>query len=173
MGALLSRPKAEDIQLLSTENRLEPFWLVTIATRTRYDRNRGYTLTVGGPEVQQVTILEHQVTVDRQAKGGPSVMLTGIEHCQEEHRVSRFFDGITGDKDERSKYLTFPALEIPALDTFAPEGVLVVPPQAAATAVVRQVMAEVVKPVQALMIHEERVDVENIDLYFRPVYAFE
>ncbi len=173
VGALLSRPKAEDIQLLSTENRLEPFWLVTIASRTRYDRNRGYTLTVGGPEVQQVTILEHQVTVDRQAKGGPSVMLTGIEHCQEEHRVSRFFDGITGDKDERSKYLTFPALEIPALDTFAPEGVLVVPPQAAATAVVRQVMAEVVKPVQALMIHEERVDVENIDLYFRPVYAFE
>ena len=48
-----------------------------------------------------------------------------------------------------------------------------VPPQARATAVVRQVMSEVVKPVQAQMIHEERVDVEAIDLYFRPVYAFE
>jgi len=49
----------------------------------------------------------------------------------------------------------------------------VVPPQALATAVVRQVMAEVVKPVQAQVLHEERVDVEAIDLYFRPVYAFE
>jgi hypothetical protein len=173
VGALLTRPKAEDIQLLSTENRLEPFWLVTIAARTRYDRNRTYTLTVGGPEVQQVTILEHQVTVDRQAKGGPSVVLTGIEHCQEEHRVTRFFDGISGDKTDCSKYLTFPALEIDNLETFAPEGVLVAPPAARATAVVRQVMAEAVKPVQAQIIHEERVDVENIDLYFRPVYAFE
>jgi hypothetical protein len=34
-------------------------------------------------------------------------------------------------------------------------------------------MSEVVKPVQGQTIHEERVDVEAIDLYFRPVYAFE
>jgi hypothetical protein len=173
VGALLSRPKAEDIQLLSTENRLEPFWQITIATRTRYDRNRSYTLSVGGAEVQQVTILEHQVTVDRQAKGGPSLSLAGVEHCQEESRVTRFFDGISGEKADCSKYLTFPALEIAGLETFSPEGVLVVPPQARATAVVRQVMTEAVKPVQAQIIHEERVDVENIDLYFRPVYAFE
>jgi hypothetical protein len=49
----------------------------------------------------------------------------------------------------------------------------VVVPQARATAVVRQVMTEVVQPVQAQVIHEERMDVEAIDLYFRPVYAFE
>jgi hypothetical protein len=173
VGALLTRPKAEDIQLVSTENRLEPFWLVTISTRTRYDRNRSYSLAVSGQEVQQVTLLEHQVTVDHNAKGGPSINVPGVEHCQEEHRVTRFFDGMTGDKEDRSKYLTFPALEIANLETFAPEGALVVPPGAAATAVVRQVMTEVVKPVQAQVIHEERVDVENIDLYFRPVYAFE
>lgn len=173
VGALLARPKVDDIQLVSVENRLEPFWLITVATRTRYDRNRTYTLTVTGPEVQQVTLLDHQVTVDRQAKGGPSLALTGLEHCQEEHRLTRFFDGLTGEREDRTRYLTFPALEIPALETFAPEGVLVVPPQARATAVVRQVMSEAVKPVQAQIIHEERVDVENIDLYFRPVYAFE
>jgi hypothetical protein len=34
-------------------------------------------------------------------------------------------------------------------------------------------MSEVVKPVQAQTILEERVDVEAIDLFFRPVYAFE
>jgi hypothetical protein len=173
VGALLARPKAEDIQLVSTENRLEPFWLITIATRTRYDRNRTYTLTVSGPEVQQVTVLDHEMTVDRQAKGGPSLSLTGIEHCQEESRVTRTFDGMSGEKEDCSKYLTFPALEIANLEAFAPEGVLVAPPAARATAVVRQVMTEAVKPVQAQIIHEERVDVENIDLYFRPVYAFE
>jgi hypothetical protein len=173
VGALLSRPKSEEIQLISTENRLEPFWEVTISSRTRYDRNRSYTLPVGGPEVRQVTILEHEVTVDPKAKGGPSLQLTGVEHCMEEHRVSRTFDGLSGEKEDFSKYLSFAKQEIPDLTAFAPEGLLVVPPQARATAVVRQVMSEVVKPVQAQTIHEERVDVEEMDLYFRPVYAFE
>ena len=73
LGALLSRPKAEDIQLLSVESRMEPFWLVIISARTRYDRSRSFTLAVSGPEVQQVTVLDHQVTVDPKAKGGPAI----------------------------------------------------------------------------------------------------
>jgi len=39
---------------------------------------------------------------------------------------------------------------------------------------VRQVMTEMIKPVQsAATIHEERVDVEAIELNFRPIYALE
>jgi hypothetical protein len=173
VGALLSRPKPDDIQLIATESRLEPFWLVTISTRTRFDRNRSFSLTVSGPEVQQVTLLEHQVTVDPKTKGGPSIALSAVEHCLEERRVSRHFDGLTGEKADYGKYLTYPSLEITNLESFVPEGVLVVTPQARATAVVRQVMSEVVQPVQAQVIHEERVDVEAMNLYFRPVYALE
>jgi hypothetical protein len=51
--------------------------------------------------------------------------------------------------------------------------VLVVPPQAHATTVVRAVLADAIKPVQAQVIHEERVNVEALELYFRPVYALE
>jgi hypothetical protein len=163
----------EDIHLYATESRLEPYCVVTIATRTRYDRNRNFTLTVSGPEVQQVTLLEHQVTVDPKTKGGPSIALSAVEHCLEERRVSRYFDGLTGEKGDFAKYLTYPSLEITNLESFVPEGVFVVTPQARATAVVRQVMSEVVQPVQAQVIHEERVDVEAMSLYFRPVYAFE
>jgi hypothetical protein len=173
MGALLSRPKAEDIRLLSTESRLEPFWLVTISARTRFDRNHTFTLTVSGPEVQQLTILEHQVKVTPAAKGLPTVSLNAVEHCLEERRVSATFDGLTGDRFDYSRYLSYPSLEITELESFVPAGFFVVTPQARATAVTRQVMAEVVQPVQAQVIHEERVDVEAIDLYFRPVYAFE
>lgn len=173
VGALLSRPKADDIQLVSTEARLEPFWLVTISGRTRYDRNRTFSLTVGGPEVQQITVLEHQVKVDPAAKGAPQVHLSAVEHCLDERRVSVTFDGLTGNRFDYSRYLTYPSLEITNLESFVPEGFFVVVPQARATAVTRQVMAEVVQPVQAQVIHEERVDVEAIDLYFRPMYAFE
>jgi hypothetical protein len=51
--------------------------------------------------------------------------------------------------------------------------VLVVPPQAHATTVVRAVLADVIKPVQAQVILEERVNVDALELYFRPVYAME
>jgi hypothetical protein len=43
-----------------------------------------------------------------------------------------------------------------------------------ATAIIRQVMSEVVQPVsKAQIIHDERVDIETLELNFRPVYAFE
>lgn len=174
VGALLSRPKPEEIQLVAAENRLEAFWQITIAARTVFDRNRSYSVAVGGPEVARVTVLGQEVVVDAKAKGGPAITLAATEHCLQELRVSQLFDGLSGEKADLSKYLSYSKTEIADLAAFAPEGVLVVPPQVRATAVVRQVMTEAVKPVQnAQVIHEERVDVEVIDLNFRPVYAFE
>jgi hypothetical protein len=72
------------------------------------------------------------------------------------------------------KFLSFAKTLIVDIEQFAPEGVLVVPPQVNANAIVRQVLTEVIKPVQnAQVIHEERVDVETLELNFRPMYAFE
>jgi len=174
VGALLSRPKPEEIQLAGVENRLEPFWHISITARTVYDRNRTYTVVVTGPEVQRVSVLGQELVVDPKAKGGPAFALTGAEHCFEEQRASRTFDALSGEKADFGKYLSASKTEIADLAAFAPEGMLVIPPQVRATAVVRQVMAEVIKPVQqAQVIHEERVDVEAVDLNFRPVYAFE
>jgi hypothetical protein len=173
VGALLSRPKPDEIKVIGMENRLEPFWLVTIGTHTVFDRNRSFTVTVAGPEVKSVTLLEHEVPAQAQPKGAPTITLQGVEHCLEETVVTRHFEGISGAKADFGRYLSAPSLEILNLETFAPENILVVPPQARASAVVRQVMGEVVQPVQAQMILEERVDVKAIDLYFRPVYAFE
>ncbi len=170
VGSLISRPKPEEIKHVSSENRLEAFWSVSISARTVYDRNKSYSVAVGGSEVQRVTVLGQEIAVDAKSK---SFALNGIEHCLDERRVSSTFDGISGQKNDFSKYLAFEKLEIPEADKFLPEGILVVPPQMRATAVVRQVMSEVVKPVQAQTILEERVDVEAIDLFFRPVYAFE
>lgn len=174
VGALLTRPRPEEVRLTAIENRLEPFWLVTLFTRTAYDRHRTYIVPVSGPEVQRVTVLGQEVTVEAQAKGAPSFSLAGVEHCVEEQRVSYTFDGLSGQKANLSKYLSFAKTEILDLATFAPEGVLVVPPQVRASAVVRQVMAEVVRPVQqAQEVLEERIEFEALDLNFRPVYALE
>jgi hypothetical protein len=171
-GSLISRPNPNEIQVVSVENRLEPYWVVTAASRTAYDRQQLYTIPIKGEEVREVTILGQKLTIA--SKGNPSITLNGTEHCVEEHRLTRFYDGLSGQKADLSRFQPFTKTEITDISQFAPEGTLVVPPQMRATAIVRQVLGEVIQPVtKAQVIHEERVDVEAIELNFRPVYALE
>jgi hypothetical protein len=172
LGALIARPKPEDIQIVSFESRLEAFWLINVFVRTVYERSHTYTIQVSGVEVHHVTALGQDLPVAADPKGGASFLLNGVEYCVEELRQSYTFDG-TGTKMDFSKYQSFAKSEIADLGQFAPAGVLVVPPQAHSTTVVRAVLAEVIKPVQAQVIHEERVNVEALDINFRPVYALE
>jgi hypothetical protein len=171
-GSLISRPNPNEIQVISVENRLEPYWVVTAASRTSYDRQQVYNIPIKGEEVREVTLLDQKLTVS--SKGAPSLTLSGVEHCVEEHRLTRFYDGLSGQKADLSRFQPFTKTEITDIGQFAPEGILVVPPQMRATAIVRQVLSEVIQPVtKAQVIHEERVDVEAIELNFRPVYALE
>jgi len=172
LGSLISRPKPEDIQLVSVESRLEAFWQISVFLRTSYERNRTYSIPLSGPEIQQVTALGQDLPVTYSPKGGAGFELQGVEHCLEEKRHQFTFDG-SGAQLDLSKYQPFAKTEITELDKFAPEGVIVVPPPAKATTVVRSVMANVIKPVKADIIHEERLDVEVLDINFRPIYAFE
>jgi hypothetical protein len=173
VGALLSRPKAEEIHLLSIESRYDPFWQVSATARTRFDRTRTYTVLVSGAEVQSITALEHDLPLDPQSRE-PAFLLNSIEHCYIEHRASRAFDGLSGNIVDLGKYHPFARTLVEDVEHFKPEGAQIIPPQLKATAVVRQVLAEVVKPAQnAHVIHEERVDVETIALNFLPVYVLE
>jgi hypothetical protein len=172
VGAMLSRPKPEEIQAVSAESRLEAFWLINTLVRTVYDNHRTYTVPVNGPEVKRVSALGQELPVATGTKGAASFTLEAVEHCVEESRGSYTFDS-AGSRADLSKYLSFAKVEIADLGQFTPPGVLVVPPQANATTVMRAVLADAIKPVQAQKIHEEQVNVEALDLYFRPVYAVE
>lgn len=174
LGSLFSRAKPEELQLATVENRVEPFWLLEASSRTVYDRARTYTVPVSGSEVRSVTLMGTNFPAVPQSKGEPAFTLTGVEYCIQELQSRQTFDGITGAKVDLLKYSGSAKTEIADINSFAPEGILVVPPQVKANAVVRQVTADVVQPVQNVQtIHEERVDIKTIDLNFRPIYAFE
>jgi hypothetical protein len=171
-GTLISRPNPAEIQIVSVENRLEPYWMVTAASHTSYDRQQVYTIPIKGDEVREVTVLGQRHRLN--STKTPSFTLNGVEHCVEENRLTHFFDGISGQKFDFNRFQRFTKTEITDLEHFAPEGVIVVPAQMKATAIIRQVLSEVIKPVStAQIIHEERVDIETLELNFRPVYAFE
>jgi hypothetical protein len=172
LGALITRPKPDDIQIVSFENRLEAYWLINVFVHTVFERNQTYTIPVNGKEVDHVTALGQDLPVNVNNKGAANFSLIGVEHCIEESRDSYTFDG-SGNKIDMSKYNSFAKTEISNLGQFTPAGVLVVPPEAHASTIVRAVLANVIKPVQAQVIHEEKVTVEALDINFRPVYALE
>lgn len=171
-GTLISRPNPAEIQLVTEESRLEPHWMVTASSHTSYDRQQVYTIPIKGDEVREVTVLGQKLRLN--SKGSPSFTLNGTEHCVEENRVTHYFDGLSGQKYDLNRFHRFTKTEINDLESLALEGMLVVPAQMKATAIIRQVMSEIIKPVtKAQIIHEERVDIEVLELNFRPVYAFE
>jgi len=170
LSTIFSRPKAEEIQIVYSECRYEPFWHVACKVRYVYDRTRSYNVPVSASEVQRVTVegVEHQITAKPR-----QFTITGIEHCLEESSTELVFDAVSGDERDWKSYLRFGKETIPDLSQFASEESIIVPPEVRASAVVRQVLGSMMRPIQADAVHEERVDVQTVDLYFRPVYAFE
>jgi hypothetical protein len=169
--SLFSRPKDDEFELLYKEKRYQPFWHIICSSHYVYERQRQYPLKVSGSEVEAVTIEGMQYD----ASSG-TITLSGLEHCREEVRNETLIDGLTNASDaDLAGYLEYPKTEIAEedLDDFQPADAIVVPPQARATAVVRDILIGMIKSVQADRIIEDRIDVERVDLYYRPVYAFQ
>jgi hypothetical protein len=99
-------------------------------------------------------------------------VVDSVEHCLDDFRYHYTFDS-EGTRKDMAKYQPFEKEEIIDLNEFAPEGIVIAAPKASATTVVRKVLSEIIKPVQAEVILEEQITIESLDIYFRPVYAFE
>jgi hypothetical protein len=171
VASIFARPKDEDFELLYKEKRYQPFWHIVCSSHYVYERRRQYPLQVSGPEVKSVAIegLEYD------ASSG-TITLSGLEHCREELAQEVLIDGFTNQPNpDLVGYLKYPTTEVAEddLDDFQPEDAIVVPPQARASAVVRDILIGMIKSVQADRIIEDRIDVERVDLYYRPVYAFQ
>jgi hypothetical protein len=169
VNALLQRVKPEEVELLATQKRWEPFWHVSCATRQVYDRTRKFSVPVTGPEVQSLTLHETDYPVLNRA-----IAFTAVEHCREENRQQMFFDGVSGETQDLGNLIGNPRSEVGDLADFAArDSAIVVPPEIRASFVMRQALQAMLKPVQADVIFEEVVTIEAIDLYYRPIFAFE
>jgi len=171
LGNLLQRPKADDIELVASQRRLEPFWHVACQARYVYDRSRDYTIPASSPEVRQVTVHGEEYTIN--AAAGAFVLPT-VEHCREEFGAELFVDGVSGaPAPDAAAIVTGPRQEVEDLSGLGGEDTIVLAPEQRASFVVRQLLGTMMKPVQADRIIEESMTLQNIDLYYRPWWAFE
>lgn len=187
LGALLSRPKPEEVDLVYAETRYEPIWHVVCTVRFAFDRNREFSVPVTGPEVQRVTLFDREfaVAVSQAAQPGllqqlglggaaRSVNVPGVEHCLDENRQERIVDAVTGQPASLAvEALAGEKTEVTDLTELASGDALIVPPQIPATQIVKSLFAMMIKEIQADKVMEETAHVERLDLLFRPIYAFE
>jgi hypothetical protein len=173
LGSILQRPKSEDVVLLASQRRLEPFWHVVGRAQYVYERTRDYVVPASAPEVREVTI--HGETYPIAATGGAGrFTIPALEHCREELAHTLDADARTGARvGDAAAILSGPRDEVEDPATLSADETVVVPPEQRASFVVRQLLAEMLKPVQADRILEESLTLETIDLCYRPVWAFE
>jgi hypothetical protein len=170
LASMLQRPKADDIELVDSQRRLEPFWHVGCSALYVYDRSRDYTVPASGPQVREVTVQGETYPI---TPGGSFVIPT-MEHCREEFRQALFLDGVTGAAvADAPSIIGGQKHEVHDPAELAVEADIVVPPEQRASFVVRQLLTGMLKPVQADSVTEESITFEQTDLYYRPWWAFE
>jgi hypothetical protein len=174
IGGLLSRPKPEDVVLVATQRRLEPFWHVVCTAHYRYDRTRTYTVPASAADVRGVTVLGEDYQVVASGKNPPAFGLPVLEHCSDDLREEVWTDGLTGQPvGNGAALMTGPSRVVADPAAVEADDVIVVPPDHRVSAIVRQLLAKLMVPLQADQIFEEQLAVPAMELVYRPIWAFE
>ena len=170
MTSFLSRPKDDDFELLYSEHRYQPFWHVIAKARYVYDRTAQYQIAPNGSEVRSVTLEKTDYVVTN-----GHIHVSVMEHCSQDEQDEVFVDGVTGKNNpDLSQYLSLsPKVATDKLEKLITKGSIVVPPQARVSAIMRDALSKMIKGIQADKILEEQVEVQCVDLYYHPVYAFQ
>lgn len=166
---LLSRPKPEDITITHSEKQYKPFWHAVCSTHFEYKRNREFTVKISDPIVQKVTIFGEEKTIDPQR----NITLSRIEHCLESNTKELFVDACTEKEEDFSRYISMSTRELAQTEELNEGDTIVLPVKVKAAYIVRKMLTEMLKPIDADEILDETVSIDTLDLYFRPVYAFE
>lgn len=168
--SFLTRPKDDDFALTYQEHRYQPFWHVVAKAHYVYDRSATYQVHVGSKEVHGVTF---QKTTFEETNG--HIHIPVVEHCIQDELDDVCIDGVTGAHDAALKqYLSRPVEVVTGvIEKLVPKGAIIVPPTTRVSGLMREALAKMIKGIQADTILEESVEVPAVDLYYRPVYAFQ
>ena len=173
-GGLLSRPKPEEVVLDATQKRLEPLWHVAARAHYVYDRTRDYTIPASATDVRSVTFLGSDFPVAGAGRPGAAFGLPVLEHCADDIREEVWVEGATGTHVPNGPaLLAGPKTEHEDPSDLDDDGTMVISPEHRASAIVRSLLAKLLRPLQADQVFEEALEVECVELVFRPIIAYE
>jgi hypothetical protein len=170
IAKLIQRVQPDDIKIATFQKRLEPFWFVVASSHYVYDRRHKYHVEVA-PKVHAVTVHGNKYLVMGDLKN--SFELEAIDHCTEEFKRELMIDAMNGNEVDLKKYLNYPKSEVTDIAALNNEGTIVVPPEILSSFVVRKMVLQLIKTIQADAIQEEIIYISEVTLFYRPVYAIE
>ena len=166
LSRLFARPKEEDIAVSDQGLWYYPLWHAKAHLRFIYDRTESYKIPIKTRHVASVT-----VGGDDYAVASGAIDLPVLEHCERDEQKELWLDALSNQPMNAQPYLKVRAIPV-NLDEFAPEGAKIVAPAVRASAVIRSLLGEDIRPADADSVKEENVNVECIDLHLRPTYNF-
>lgn len=164
---LIYRPKPEEIKLVCCEQRLLPFWHIECEASLDYIRSRPLAIDLEN----QVCEIKIGDQIFKPIK--KRVDLNVEEHCQIKQPIKRCVDATTGKAVDYNEILKKGNASPLNLETPAHNGFNLMPPAIKASILVRDLIFEFMKPLQASEIISQALAISLLNLYFRPVYLFE
>lgn len=164
---LWDRPKDADISLTSTEKRYEPFWLAKATRRTLYQRKSVYKIAIEHPHAKAVELLGQKLELDSRRE----LALPAVEDCERVTTLSDYFDGLQRQTTEKMM-VDFAGNYAFHEITDSSETQFIVPTVTAAS-VLQQVKSRLATPIEADHIASDELDIQALNLLYRPVYAFQ
>lgn len=166
-------PSIEEVVLEKTHVRYEPFWFVDVSFKTQFDRQTSYSFTPKDGEVVAATIFEQRIGLN-EATESKLFQIDAVEHCKRFNPVQFFYDDVLSQPNPALKeYLSYKKVPIENSEKFVKENPNVVRPQRKSTYILKLAFNEAHSlPDDANIIHDEILELNLIDLIFRPVYRF-
>jgi hypothetical protein len=172
LAKLFSRPRPEDIEVGVPQKRYEPFWYAAASSRFAYDRRHVYRVEVPAG-VQAVTVAGQEYPATAGGRGA-AIEIEATNFSVDEERRELLLDAVHGEEsNDLRKYLSHEKVQVDDLAALESDGATVSQPAVLASFVVRKLATSMMKTFQADSIREEKIDVEDLVLYYRPVYAVE
>lgn len=173
-----SKEKAE-IKLVKIYKRYDPFWHIIAESTVDYERKSKYKV-ITGKEVKKVKIGEIEFNTE-EGKKDNELIFDSIDICHEHKRKEILIDGALNIKESShiknqeklSVYLSHESKRIREVEELMKNDVIVVPVVLKAAFILRTILQDIINPVSADKILNEKVGVDELILYFKPIYLFE
>lgn len=158
-----------DIILTGYRKRYEPFWHIIGESFYEYHRKSPYQFQVR-PEVQSVTVAKHTLKVHPDS---PVCVFEGVDHCFENFKREIVQDALKEKGKDYAKYLDTKTKIIKDVADLKKRDVDVLPVQIRASFLLNTLYKDILKPIQADEIIDERIVINKLGLYFAPIHVFE
>ncbi len=169
LQSFLFQPQSKDIAISYEEKRYQAFWHIVGTSAFEYKRRARYKVPVE-TVVEDVEYQEKEYKVDPKSH---TFEIEGVEHCRESYKEEIMVDAQTDQPADFKKYFQFPTKILQSTDELTSDGTPVVNLETKASFLVRKILNSLVKPIKADEILDEKIGIEELSLYFYPIYTFE